>query len=108
MEKIIINNNKIISILLEKDKEEDENPLVTIKRNSIDKFFTTLVDEGFFEILINGHLNNSKPKFREFFRINYDQFMFILLLIKNDTTLPPSKRVKKPIKPEEKLAVTLW
>jgi hypothetical protein len=63
MEKIIINNNNIISILL----EEDENPLVIIKRNSIDKFFTTQVDEGFFEILINVHLNNSKPKFREFY-----------------------------------------
>jgi hypothetical protein len=33
--------------------------------------------------------------------------MFILSLIKNDITLPPSKQVKKPIKPEEKLAVTL-
>ncbi|KAL4082834.1 hypothetical protein QTP88_029490 [Uroleucon formosanum] len=91
----------------EEDEEEDENPLVTIKRNPIDKIFTTRIDEGFFKILINGHLNSSKPKFREFFRINYDQFMFILLLIKNDITLPPSKRVKKPIKPEEKLAVTL-
>ena len=64
MEKIIINNNKIISILLEEDEEEDENPLVTIKRNPIDKFFTTRIDEGFLEILINGHLNSSKPKFR--------------------------------------------
>jgi hypothetical protein len=66
MEKIIINNNNSISILL----EEDENPLVTIKRNSInsiDKFFSTRVDEGFFEILINGHLNNRKTEIPRIF-----------------------------------------
>lgn len=60
MEEIIINNNKIISLLLEEEEEEDEmnNPLETDKRKSIDSFFTTREDEGFFEILINGHLLN--------------------------------------------------
>ncbi|XP_060861851.1 uncharacterized protein LOC132938875 [Metopolophium dirhodum] len=110
MEDIIINNNTIISLLLEEEEEEDEiynNRLGINKRKSIDSFFTTREEEGFFEILINGHLHNSKPKFREFFRINYDQFMFILSLVKDDITLPPSRRVKKPIQPDEKLAVTL-
>jgi len=110
MEEIIINNNTIISLLLEEEEEEDEmynNRLEINKRKSIDSSFTTREDEGFFEILINGHLHNSKPKFREFFRINYDQFMFILSLVKDDITLPPSRRVKKPIQPDEKLAVTL-
>jgi len=52
-------------------------------------------------------MHNSKQNFREFFRINYDQFMSILSLIKDDIQLPPSKRVKKPIQPDEKLTVTL-
>lgn len=109
MEKIIINNNKIISLLLEEEEDDDEicNSVIIKKRKSIDNFFTTRLDEGFFEVLINGHLNNNKTKFREFFRLNYDQFMFILSLINDDITLLPSKRVRKPITPEEKLAVTL-
>jgi len=55
MEEIISNNNKIISLLLEEEeKDEIYNPLKINKRKSIDSFFTTH-DEGFFEILINGH-----------------------------------------------------
>lgn len=42
-----------------------------------------------------------------FFRLNFDQFTFILSLIKEDIELPPSNRVKRPITPDEKLAVTL-
>jgi hypothetical protein len=104
MEEIIMNNNKIISLLFEEEEEEDEmyNQLKTNKRKSIDSFFTTREDEGFFEILINGHLHNNKQKFLEFFRINYDQFMLILSLIKDDIKLPPSKCVKKPIQPDKK------
>jgi hypothetical protein len=48
------------------------------------------------------YIGNSKQKFREFSRINYDQFMFILSLIKDDIKLPPSKCVKKPIQPDKK------
>jgi hypothetical protein len=100
----IKNNNKIISLLLEEKEEEDEmyNRLKTNKRKSIGNFFTTREDEGFFEILINGHLHNSKQKSREFFRINHDQFMFILSLIKDDRQLPSSKRVNKSMQPDEK------
>jgi len=110
MEEIIANNNKIILLLLEEEEEEDNtyNPLLSgTKRNSINKLFTTRVEEGFFEVLIKGHLNDNKKKFRDFFRLNYDQFIFILSLIKDDISLPPSNRVQKPITADEKLAVTL-
>jgi len=110
MEEIIANNNKIIVLLLEEEEEEDNryNPLLTSKkRSSINKLFKTREDEGFFEVLIKGHLNDNKKKFRDFFRLNYDQFIYILSLIKDDISLPPSNRVKKPITPDEKLAVTL-
>lgn len=110
MEQIIINNNKIIQLLMEEEQEEDEiqNASITSKRNSIAKIYQTREKEGYFEVLINGHLNHNKQKFREFFRLNYDQFSYLLSLIKVDITLPPSNRVRKPITPYEKLVVTLW
>lgn len=110
MEQIIANNNNIILLLLEEEEEEEVNRynlLLTSKRNSINTLFTTRVEEGFFEVLIKGHLNDNKKKFRDFFRLNYDQFIFIPSLIKDDISLPPSNRVKKPITADEKLAVTL-
>lgn len=109
MEQIIINNNKIIQLLLEEEQEEDElqNTSIISKRNSVDKMYLTREQEGFFEVLINGQLNHNKQKFLEFFRLNYDQFSYLLSLIKADIALPPSNRVRKLITPEEKLAVTL-
>jgi hypothetical protein len=82
MEEVIDNNNKIILLLLEEEEEEDNSHnllLVTSKkRNSISKLFKTREDEGFFEVLIKVHLSDSKLKFREFFRLNFNQFTFIL------------------------------
>lgn len=49
----------------------------------------------------------SSYKFYEFFLSNYDQFIFISPLIKYDIALLPSNKVKNPISPDEKLAVTL-
>lgn len=68
MEQIIANNNNIILLLLEEEEEEEEevnryNLLLTSKRNSINKLFTTRVEEGFFEVLIKGHLNDDKKNF---------------------------------------------
>jgi hypothetical protein len=50
MEEIIINNNTIISLLLEEEEEYEmyNNRLEINKRKSIDSFFTTREDEGFF------------------------------------------------------------
>lgn len=54
------------------------NSLEMNQRKSKDSFIQFFEDGDFFEILINGYLHNSKRKFREFFRINYNQFIFIL------------------------------
>lgn len=56
-------------------------------------------DEGFFNVLINKHLSKNEIKFREFFRVNNDQFSFLLSLVQNELTLPPSNRITKPITP---------
>ncbi|VVC43559.1 Hypothetical protein CINCED_3A017743 [Cinara cedri] len=47
--------------------------------------------------LINGHLKNNEIKFREFFRINRNQFDFILNLIRDDLALNPTFFIRKPI-----------
>ncbi|KAL4104313.1 hypothetical protein QTP88_019614 [Uroleucon formosanum] len=60
-----------------------------------------------FKKLIEGHLFNNEVKFREFFRVNREQFNFILSLVKDDLTKEPTMRVPVPISPDEKLAITL-
>ncbi|XP_050063324.1 uncharacterized protein LOC126552659 [Aphis gossypii] len=104
MEQVIINNNNIIIHLLE---EEEEEEIMYTHRKPISNLFKTREKEGFFKVLINSHLRENKNKFREFFRLNYDQFNFILALVKDDITLPASNRIKNPISSDEKLAVTL-
>jgi len=107
MEQLIINNNKIIIHLLEVVEEEEVYTSNPSYRKPISNLFKTREKEGFFKVLINSHLRENKNKFREFFRLNYDQFHFILALVKDDITLPASNRIKNPISPDEKLAVTL-
>jgi len=68
---IITNNNKIILLLLEKEEEDDELLITRYKkRQKVNDLFINRKTEGFFEILINGHLSNDETKFREFFRVN--------------------------------------
>jgi len=107
MEQVIINNNKIIIHLLEEEEEDEIMYCLNTYRKPISNVFKTREKEGFFKVLINNHLRENKNKYREFFRLNYDQFHFILALIKDDITLPASNRIKNPISPDEKLAVTL-
>lgn len=108
MDQIIINNNEIIIKLLEEEEEEEEMLYgSSAGRKPVNNIFKLRESEGFFEVLVNGHLKKNQIKFREFFRLNYDQFNFILALIKNDISLPASNRIKNPILPDEKLAVTL-
>jgi len=60
-------------ILLE---EADDNEVMFLwyleqeKRNDHDPLFSFRSTEGYYEILINGHLRNNENKFREFFRLN--------------------------------------
>jgi len=100
----------IFNILLLEEEEDDEILhwyLSEEKRKPHDPLFTKRSTEGYHEILINGHLKNNEIKFRAFFRLNRNQFDFILNLIRDDLILNPTFFIRKPISPEEKLAVTL-
>jgi len=46
--------------------------------------FTTSSEKGFFAILINRHLIHGDKKFREFFRLNIDQFNYVRLIEKDN------------------------
>ncbi|KAF0715451.1 protein ANTAGONIST OF LIKE HETEROCHROMATIN PROTEIN 1-like [Aphis craccivora] len=103
-------DKEILKILLQEEEEDDEILLLHLseeKRKQHDPLFTKRSTEGYHEILINGHLKNNEIKFREFFRLNRNQFDFILNLVTDDLTLNPTFFIRKPISPEEKLAVTL-
>jgi len=110
MDKLIVNNNNILTLLL-MDEDDDEvssfSYLTSKKRKTTDDIFKNRKTEGCFEILINRHLMSNQVKFREYFRINYEQFNFLLSLVENNLYVEPSNRVKNPILPAEKLAVTL-
>lgn len=86
----------MMKIFLSKTKKKSNRRYVQVSRY-----------RRFYEVLINRHLKNNNIKFREFFRVNIQQFDFLLSLVENDITLPPSNRNKKPISPAEKLAITL-
>jgi len=86
-------DQNILKILLV-EKDDDDVLLWSLlseeKRKDHDTLFTNRSTEGHHEILINGHLKNIEIKFREFFRINRNQFDFILNLIRDDLTLNPT------------------
>lgn len=63
--------------------------------------------EGFFSVLIEKHLWRDETKFREFFRLSWDQFNYVLNLVEEDIKANPSIKIRKPITAAEKLAVTL-
>lgn len=63
--------------------------------------------EGFQSILVKNHLTDNEIKFKEFFRITRYQFNYILELIQDDLITNPYNRVKDPITPTKKLAITL-
>lgn len=58
-------------------------------------------------MLISSHLKEDEKKIRDFFRLNPEQFNFVLSLIKGDIEKPGTNCVKFPITAEEKLALTL-
>lgn len=107
---LILNNNLMICEILRQEAAfEDELLLRMIPkpRNAPNSIIATRETEGFFKKLIEGHLFNNEVKFREFFRVNREQFNFILSLVKDDLTKEPTMRVPVPISPDEKLAITL-
>lgn len=95
-------------LLLEDDEDEDIIvQLLSEKRASISRIYKTRPEEGYFNILIRTHLTADEEKFRQFFRLNQNQFNFVLKLVDGDLTKPYTHFVKIPISPQEKLAVTL-
>lgn len=100
-----------LDVLLE-EEEDDDLILLLLTHNNVGKkkvnaLFTTRSLEGFSTILINRHLINDEEKFRLFFRLNVNQFNYVLSMIEAVVKREPYNRVRKPITPAEKLAVTL-
>lgn len=104
---MIVNNNKIITFLLGEEEDKMYTPIVISKKNQQAIFLQLDQMNDVLKYLTYKwrHLNNSKPKFREFFPLNYNQLLFIPSLIKYHITLSPSKRINRPIKPEVKLYI---
>lgn len=96
-------------MLLEQIDEETaiiEHVMSNENHNIHDMFLKRKI-EGFYNILIEKHLFKDETKFREFFRLSYDQFNYVLNIIEDDIKSDPYNRVKQPITPAEKLSVTL-
>lgn len=103
-------NQKALALLLIKyleDDEEDDRILKTFVRKPACRMFLKRQDEGAFNILLKNHLIDEEEKFKRYFRFTREQFNFILNDIKDDLEAHPYNRVKTPITPAEKLAVTL-
>jgi len=106
MDKLIVNNHIILTLLL-MDEVISFSYLMSKKRKTTDDIFKNRKTEGCFEILINRYLMSNQVKFREYFRINYEQLNFLLSLVEEKLYVEPTNRVKNPMLPVEKLAVTL-
>ena len=105
MNKLTFNNNNILTLQL-MDEDDDEvssfSYLTSKKRKTTDDIFKNHKTEGCFEILINRHLMGNQVKFREYFRISYEQFNFLLSLVEEKLYVVANNRVKNPILPAEK------
>lgn len=84
------------------DKVSSFSYLTSKKRKTTDDIFKNHKSEWCFEILINRHLINNQVKFRQYFRINYEQFNFLLSLVEKKLSVEPTNRVKNSILPTEK------
>lgn len=94
-------------LLMEDEEEAGILKIIMRKRAKRSKMFERRREEGFFNLLIARHLQHDNEKFRQFFRLNKEQFYFILSFIDKDLKKNSTNAVKNPISPEEKLAVTL-
>ncbi|KAL4148660.1 hypothetical protein QTP88_002834 [Uroleucon formosanum] len=74
---------QLLSYLLLEEIEEEEFLIeqLLVEQSNANEYplFTSRPEEGFFEILVNRHLIHDDKKFREFFRLNIDQFNYIIL-----------------------------
>lgn len=98
-------------VLLQLFLEEDEDLLLLmidqLIRNETQPMYLARDAEGFQNILIQRHLLKDESVFRKFFRLNIEQFNYVLSLIEHDLMGQSCGLVKKPISPAEKLGLTL-
>ncbi|KAL4149524.1 hypothetical protein QTP88_003457 [Uroleucon formosanum] len=81
--------------------------LITKNQNEVHEMYLAREAEGCFSVLIEKHLWRDEIKFREFFRLSWDQFNYVLNLVEEDIKTNPSIKIRKPITAAEKLAVAL-
>lgn len=113
MDRLGKNRKRILALLLLKKHLADEDEEAVIlesysnNRKSISTVFLKRQEEGAYNILINNHLLDEEEKFQRYFKLTREQFNSILNDIKDDLYISPCNRVMAPIRPAEKLAVTL-
>lgn len=88
-------------------RREKEKKMREEKRRKICPIFVNRDIEGAMEILINRHLKQDETRFKQYFRLSFDLFEYVLKHIELDITSIPSNCVPVPISPEVKLAITL-
>lgn len=93
--------------ILEDEVDEELLLLANYFRDEKDEMFTEWSREGCYNILVERRLIDNEYRFRAYFRVSFELFNYILDYIKDDIRRDPSNRVKRPISPEEKLALTL-
>lgn len=76
-------------------------------RKDITVFYKNQENERFFNLLINSHLTDEEEKFRRYFRLSRERLAYLLNLVEEELRISSCNRVKIPITPAEKLALTL-
>lgn len=93
--------------MLEDEADDELLLLANYFRDEEDEMFIERSREGCYNILVERRLIDNEIRFRAYFRVSFELFNYILDYIKDDIRRSPSNRVKRPISPEEKLALTL-
>ncbi|CAH2017374.1 unnamed protein product [Acanthoscelides obtectus] len=104
-----MDSKNLAKIILLEDEAEDEEVILwwSSQREDFDRLYQSRKEEGYFKILMKNHLDTNEQKFREFFRLNKEQFQFVLNIVSTDLKKKSTNTVHDPISPEEKLALAL-
>lgn len=97
--------------LLFDDDESEFNDLLLLqhsrRRKKTHQMYSNRDSEGTYQILVLKYLMQDEERFIRYFRISPSIFYHILEFIRDDITLPPCNRHKKPITAEQKLCIAL-
>ena len=109
LRKLSKNRRLLIKYLLAEEIEDEELifEMYGRKRAKTHVMFELRSEEGMYSKLIVNHLREDPKKFAEFFRLSWEQFDFLVELIKDDLSKKSWGVNLYPITPEEKLAITL-